>query len=300
MGGKKMRNKMDLKGLSISMIFKAESANYGESVGNVASLKKITRDKGDQYTYISRQAIRYNIVEQLGEQIATVKAEGSGDKKVIQFDAEATIDKYPEIDFFGYMKTEKKTAGKKRSAKVRLSNAISLETYKGELDYLTNKGLADRLGENMNVAQSEIHQSYYRYTITADLDQIGIDEVDNIEIPNEEKVRRVNKLLDTVSLLYRDIRGRREDLKPLFIIGGVYDIKNPVFQNALDVKENGLIVDKIEGVMFENIKKDTICGLVPNVFDNDDEIKEKLNAKLMPKFFEELKIRVESYYGKSC
>jgi len=295
-----MINKMDLKGLSISIIFKAESANYGESVGNVASLKKITRDKGDQYTYISRQAIRYNIVEQLGEKLATVKAEGSGDKKVIQFDSEATIDKYPEIDFFGYMKTEKKTSGKKRTAKVRLSNAISLETYKGDLDFLTNKGLADRLDENMNIAQSEIHQSYYRYTITADLDQIGIDEVDNIEVSNEEKVRRVNKLLDTVALLYRDIRGRREDLKPLFIIGGVYDIKNPVFQNALDVKENRLILDKIEGVMFENIKKDTICGLVPNVFDNDDEIKEKLNVQLMPKFFEELKTRVKNYYEKSC
>lgn len=295
-----MTNKMNLKGLSISMIIKAESANYGESVGNVASLKKITRDKGDQYTYISRQAIRYNIVEQLGEQLATVKAEGSGDKKVIQFDSEATIDKYPEIDFFGYMKTEKKTSGKKRSAVVRLSNAISLETYKGDLDYLTNKGLADRLDENMNIAQSEIHQSYYRYTITADLDQIGIDEVYSIEISNKEKARRVNKLLDTVAVLYRDIRGRREDLKPLFIIGGVYDIKNPIFQNILDIKNNSLSVDKIEGVMFENIKKDTICGLVSGVFDNDNEIKEKLNAQSMPKFFEELKRRVECYYGKSC
>lgn len=295
-----MTNKMDLKGLSISIIFKAESANYGESVGNVASLKKITRDKGDQYTYISRQAIRYNIVEQLGEQLASVKAEGSGDKKVIQFDSEATIDKYPEIDFFGYMKTEKKTSGKKRTAKVRLSNAISLETYKGDLDFLTNKGLADRLDENMNIAQAEIHQSYYRYTITADLDQIGIDEVDNIDIANNEKSRRVNKLLDTVALLYRDIRGRREDLKPLFVIGGIYDIKNPVFQNVLDVKDNRLSVEKIEGVMFENIKKDTICGVIPSVFNNDDEIKEKLNAQSMPKFFEELKVRVESYYGKCC
>lgn len=291
---------MDLKGLSISMIFRAESANYGESVGNVASLKKITRDKGDQYTYISRQAIRYNIVEQLGENVASVKAEGSGEKKVVQFDLEATIDKYPEVDFFGYMKTEKGTSGKKRTAKVRLSNAISLETYKGDLDFLTNKGLADRLDENMNIAQAEIHQSYYRYTITADLDQIGIDEVDNIEISNEEKARRVNKLLDTIAFLYRDIRGRREDLKPLFIIGGVYDIKNPVFQNVLDVRENKLLVEQIEGVMFDIIKDDTICGLVPNVFENDDEIKEKLNAKSMPKFFEELKAKVDNYYAKSC
>ncbi|MPW24507.1 type I-B CRISPR-associated protein Cas7/Cst2/DevR [Alkalibaculum sp. M08DMB] len=289
-------NNMKPKGLTISMVFEAESANYGESVGNVASLKKMARGKGDQYTYISRQAIRYNIVEQLGEAYAEVKAEGSGDKKVIQFDQNATIKDYPEIDFFGYLKTEKGSNGKKRSAKVRLSNAISLETFKGDLDFLTNKGLADRLKENMNIAQAEIHRSYYRYTLTADLDQIGIDEEYEMEINNQEKRRRVNKLLDTVSLLYRDIRGRREDLKPLFAIGGVYDIKNPVFQNVLDVKENRLVVEQIEGVLFDNIKKDTYCGLIEGRFNNDNEIKVKLNATAIPEFFNSLKAKVSEYY----
>lgn len=287
---------MKSKGLSVSIIFEAESANYGESVGNVASLKKIARGKGEQHTYISRQAIRYNIVEQLGEPYAEVKAEGSGEKKVIQFHPDATIQDYPEIDFFGYLKTEKGTGGKKRSAKVRLSNAISLETFKGDLDYLTNKGLADRLKENMNIAQAEIHRSYYRYTLTADLEQIGIDEEYEIEISNEEKVRRVKRLLDTVAVLYRDIRGRREDLKPLFAIGGVYDIKNPVFQNVLEVEDNSLVVEQIEGVLFENIKKDTYCGLIQGKFDNDNEIKNKLDSKSMPEFFEILKTKVSEYY----
>ncbi len=284
------------KGLTISIIFEAESANYGEGVGNVASLKKISRGKGNQYTYISRQAIRYNIGEQLGEEYAPVKAEGSGEKKVIQFDESATIDKYPEIDFFGYLKTEKKQSGKKRSAKVRLSNAISLEPYKGDLDFLTNKGLADRLKEDMNIAQAEIHKSYYRYTMVADLEQIGIDEEYKIELANEEKARRVKKLLDTVAFLYRDIRGRREDLKPLFAIGGVYDIKNPVFQNVLDVKENRLIVEQIKGVLFDNIAEDTQCGLVEGKFDNDNEIKAKLKAMTMPEFFNKLKSKVDDYY----
>ncbi len=291
-----MKNNLQPKGLTISMIFEADSANYGESVGNVASLKKMTRDKGEQYTYISRQAIRYNIVDQLGEKLAPVNAEGSGDKKVIQFSKDATIEDYPELDFFGYLKTEKSTGGKKRSAKVRLSNAISLETFKGDLDFLTNKGLADRINENMNIAQSEIHRSYYRYTIVADLEQIGIDEVYNIEIDNKEKIRRVHKLLDTIAFLYRDIRGRREDLKPIFAIGGVYDIKNPVFENALNVKDNRLVVKQIEGVMFDVFKEETVCGLVEGKFDNDNEIKEKLNALSMPEFFNELKSRVKDYY----
>lgn len=295
-GERIMENSLKPKGLAISMIFEAESANYGEGVGNVASLKKLTRDKGEQYTYISRQAIRYNITEQLGEDIAPVKTEGSGEKKVVQFAEEATIRDYPEIDFFGYLKTEKGSGGKKRTAKVRLSNAISLETFKGDLDFLTNKGLADRINENMNIAQSEIHRSYYRYTIVMDLDQIGIDEVYSIELEKAEKARRVHKLLNTIAFLYRDIRGRREDLKPIFAIGGVYDIKNPIFENVLDVKDNRLVVKQIEGVMFDSIKEDTSCGLIEGKFDNDNEIKEVLNALTMPEFFEGLKGKVKDYY----
>ncbi len=287
---------MENKGLAVTIIFQAESANYGEALGNVASLKKISRDNGDQYTYISRQAIRYNIVEQLGEEQAPVSAEGSGDKKVVQFAPNAMITDYPEIDFFGYLKTEKGTGGHKRSAKVRLSNAISLETFKGDLDFLTNKGQADKLNEHMNLAQAEIHRSYYRYTVTIDLDEIGIDKGYDVEIDNEEKARRVKKLMDTLAFLYRDIRGRREDLKPLFIIGGVYDVKNPVFQNVVDIKNNVLDVAKIEGVLYDTIQAQTLCGVVDNQFVNDSEIKEKLVATNMPTFFKEIKSKVTDYY----
>ncbi len=287
---------MKIKGLTITMIFQAESANYGESVGNVASLKKISRGQGDQYTYISRQALRYNIAEQLGEDLAPVKAEGSGDKKVVQFSEDATIDKYPEIDFFGYLKTEKGTGGKKRSAKVRLSNAISLESFKGDLDFLTNKGQADKIKENMNIAQAEIHRSYYRYTIAADLDQIGEDKEYGISLDNGERARRVKRLLDTVAFLYRDIRGRREDLKPLFAIGGVYDIKNPVFQNVVSVKNNCIDVAEIKGVLYNSINDDTYCGVVDRSFDNTNELKERLHASSMPEFFTLLKQKVDMYY----
>ena len=155
---------MKKKGLTFTAIFLAQSANYGEGIGNVAALKKLSRNKGEQYTYISRQAIRYNIIEQLGEGKSPVKAEGSGDKKVVQFSADTTIKDYPELDFFGYMKTIKGENSKNRSAIVRLSNAISLETFKGDLEFLTNKGLADRIGEFPNIAQAEIHKSYYKYT----------------------------------------------------------------------------------------------------------------------------------------
>lgn len=284
------------KGLTMTIVFEAESANYGEGIGNVAALKKLSRGNGSQYTYISRQAIRYNIVDQLGEAKAEVEAMGSGDKKVVQFSSKTTITDYPELDFFGYLKTEKGSTGKKRSAIVRLSNAVSTETFKGDLDFLTNKGLADRLNENMNIAQAEIHKSYYVYTVAIDLDQIGIDTNDNIELLKEEKARRVEKLLDTIAFLYRDIRGRRENLAPLFVIGGVYDIKNPIFENLVKVKENKILVQDIDSGIFENMRKDTSCGVVEGKFDNTQEIKDILNSTTIPKFFEQLKAKVREYY----
>lgn len=298
---------MDKKGLTFTAIFLAESANYGEGIGNVATLKKISRNRGEQYTYISRQAIRYNIVEQLGENKANVKAEGSGDKKVVQFSAETTIKDYPELDFFGYMKTVKGDNSKNRSAIVRLSNAVSLETFKGDLEFLTNKGLVDRIDRNEkvfpNIAQAEIHKSYYKYTVTIDLDKIGIDELDEIEIENEEKARRVNKLLDTISLLYRDIRGRREDLKPLFIIGGVYDIKNPFFENVVDVRNNKILVEKLTSGIYDFIENDTAVGIVKEQFENDTELETELakkNIKVLnvPEFFKQLKNKIDEYYTK--
>ena len=295
---------MEKKGLTFTAVFLAQSANYGEGIGNVAALKKISRNRGEQYTYISRQAIRYNIIEQLGEPLSPVNAEGSGDKKVVQFSAETTIKDYPELDFFGYMKTTKGENSKNRSAIVRLSNAVSLETFKGDLEFLTNKGLADRAGEFPNIAQAEIHKSYYKYTLTIDLDKIGVDELDNINIDNKEKARRVKKLLDTISLLYRDIRGRREDLKPLFIIGGVYDIKNPFFENIVDIKNNRFAVEKLYSGIYDYIEKDTLCGIVKEQFDNDTEVETELKKKNItitdtPEFFKKIKEKVDEYYDKS-
>ncbi len=149
-----------------------------------------------------------------------------------------------------------------------------------------------------NIAQSEIHKSFYAYTITIDLDKIGIDENDNIEIPLPERAKRVNNLLQTVKFLYRDIKGRRENLSPIFAIGGVYSIKNPFFENRLKLDSNRLLVDTILSVIeFDNhIKENTCVGLVKGILSNDQEIVEKLNAKAMAELFAKLESEVNAYY----
>lgn len=288
-------------GLTLSIIFEAGSANYGESFGNISELKKLTRGNGETYTYISRQAIRYNIVNQLGWDTTPVSAEGRGDKKVVQFQASTTIANYPEIDLFGYMKTVKETNATTRSAVVRLSNAISLEPFASDLEFLTNMGLSVRAeGKdiNNNIAQSEIHRSYYAYTITVDLDRVGIDG--DISISVEERVKRILLLIDAIQFLYRDIRGRRENLSPLFAIGGVYKRKTPYFDNRLHISKNKLNMDAVKSAIecCDDAKENTVMGLVEGIFSNDNEIKEKLDVKAINDFFAIIKKEVEAVYNE--
>ena len=280
---------MNRNGLTMTIIFQAESANFGEGIGNLTVLKKYSRGDRNQYTYISRQALRYNIIQQLGYDNTPI----SNESGVVQFAADASIDKYPEVDLFGYMKTVSKkdnNAGKSstRSAVVRLSNAVSLEPFNSDLDFLTNMGLAKREGYDNAIAQSEIHRSLYAYTITIDLDRIGEDG--DISLPNDEKINRVEALLKTIMFLYRDIKGRRENLSPLFVIGGVFNRKNPFFSNAINVKNGKLNISSIKSVldMMQEEREFVKVGLANGIFNNENEIISELDAKGVGEVFNEI------------
>ena len=53
---------MKKDGLTLTMVFLAESANYGEGVGNITTLKKMTRGDYQQYSYISRRHLKMIIL----------------------------------------------------------------------------------------------------------------------------------------------------------------------------------------------------------------------------------------------
>ena len=286
---------MKREGLTFTMVFLAESANYGEGIGNITTLKKMTRGNCEQYSYISRQAMRYNIIQQLKWDNTPV----DGKSGVVQFAPSVSIKDYPEIDLFGYMKTTKGDSASTRSAVVRLSNAISLEPYQSDLEFLTNMGMAKRGNLGNAIAQSEVQRSYYAYTIAIDLERIGVDQ--DGEIAQEEKADRVMQLLDVVHYLYRDIKGRRENLSPLFVIGGRYSRKTPFFENRIRVENNCLSTNTLLELMKEDeaILEYTYVGVTTEIFDNEKEIKDKLKAETVGDAFKRLKKEVEEYYGES-
>ena len=288
---------MNKKGLTLTAVFEAESANYGEGIGNITTLKKMSRADGNMYTYISRQALRYSIVQQMDADNTPVVFNGT-----IQFSPTASIRDYPEIDLFGYMKTKGKSGddaggADTRSAVARLSNAISLEPYNSDLDFLTNMGLAKRGGADgnalpNNIAQSEIHRSLYSYTVTVDLDRVGVDV--GIEIPMEERCRRVCSLLDTLQFLYRDIKGRRENLAPVFAVGGVYSRKTPYFEGRVRLQNGRLNIAAVRELIgsCEDTAENTVVGAIPE-YEADCS---GLAGGSVSSMFGSLKKAVKEYY----
>ena len=88
------------KGLTVSVVFNAQSLNYGEGIGNISELKKLTRGDGSVYTFASRQAIRYDIArlgnKMFGWNLEVVdKAKGT-----VQFKEDLTIEDSQEMDLF--------------------------------------------------------------------------------------------------------------------------------------------------------------------------------------------------------
>ncbi len=297
-------------GLTITMIFKAQSLNYSEGIGNIAELKKLTRGNGDVYTFASRQALRYDIARLGNEMFNWNLQVVDKDKKTVQFSDKYTIEDSEEMDLFGYMRTIGKSDDKDgganvRSAVVRLSNAISLEKYKSDIEFLSNKGMADRIKEHPNIANLEQHLSYYTYTVTIDLSKVGIDC--DIELSNEVKKNRVIQLLEILKVLNRNIRGREENLSPVFVIGGIYTLNSPFFLGRIalnDKKEKfELDVDMLKDAMSlklgeEFIKDDTRVGIVKNTFSNEDKINEMVDNKVgtVQEFFEDIESKVSEYY----
>lgn len=291
------------KALTMSVIFQANSLNYGEGIGNISELKKIHRGNGDVFTFASRQSIRYDIVrlgnEWFGWNLDTVDKK----KGTVQFKEEVSIVDSTEMDLFGYLKTGKKS--EKRPAVVRLSHAISLEPYKSDMEFLNNMGLAERINDNPNLANIEQHDSLYTYTITIDLDRVGKDG--DVEISTEEKIKRIHELLDVMKLLNRNIRGRQETLSPLFVIGGVYKVANPFFLGRIQLsnqsKEWKLRTDVIESTLEtsfggEVVGDKTYIGYIKGIFENEDQFVELVGNRAISveHFFEQIKQDTKDYF----
>jgi CRISPR-associated protein Cst2 len=314
---------------------RATSLNYGENIGNVSILKKLSLGDNSQITYVSDKALKYDIrrkgKEEKGWRLLDEKVkeliEKSKEGKKLNVDkfAKELVQEYQEFDLFGGLLTNLKGAdGKKvelsygdsvkRTAPVKITYAYSISKFQGDMDFMNNIEAYNRYIRHIEqkdaqvITQSEQHTTHYYYTVAIDLDRIGVWETENGTeevIPAEEKAKRVKDLLDIIRTLSRQIRGRYENLSPIFVIGGIYKVKNPFFMGcigATETEDGKLLLDvnrllDCKGIIPEEERDNTLCGLLSGFFANEQEIREKLKCKSVGEVFEALKNKVGEIYG---
>jgi CRISPR-associated protein Cst2 len=316
---------------------KATSLNYGENIGNVSILKKLSLGDNSQVTYVSDKALKYEIRRKgkeekgwrlLDEEVKEL-VKGSLKNKKLDVDdfGKVLLQTYEEFDLFGGLLTNLKGVESKkvelsygdsvkRTAPVKLTYAFSISKFQGDMDFMNNIDAYNRYIKHIEqkeaqvITQSEQHTAHYHYTLAVDLDRIGVwePEIGTEEVISaEERAKRVKDLLDIIRTLSRQIRGRYENLSPIFVIGGIYKIKNPFFMGSVSAKETEdgkLLLDinrllDCKGIIPEEERKNTLCGLLSGYFANEEEIREKLNCKSVGEVFEELKKKVGEIYGVS-
>jgi CRISPR-associated protein Cst2 len=321
---------------------RATSLNYGENIGNVSILKKLSLGDNSQITYVSDKALKYDIRRKgkeekgwrlLDEKVRELIENSTRNRTRERVDLDDSfvrgLFEYQEFDLFGGLFTKdlfnaknlyfrgQKVDSIKRSSPVKITYAFSISKFQGDMDFMNNIDAFNRYIKHIKpeesdrqqaIPQSEQHTAHYYYTIAIDLDRIGVWETENGTeevIPAEEKAKRVKDLLDIIRTLSRQIRGRYENLSPIFVIGGIYKVKNPFFMGCIGAKETEdgkLLLDvnrllDCKGIIPEEERDNTLCGLLSGFFANEQEIREKLNCKSVGEVFDELKNKVGEIYG---
>jgi len=304
--------------LNIAYITKVNIASLNGSEGtggNLTVMKKISNYNGDEFAYVSGQALRRYLKEtlmQLGETICSVDKDGNPTfKEKDKFiDLNKSIDdklkkkmfeEVCDLDLFGYMLPK----GDRRWSPVKVTPLVSLLPYKGEYDYLTRKKkVAREDAKNGNIVQIEIDtMNFMRGNIMVNVDHIGCDideytyESSKI-LEDNKKNKRVNILLDAIKNFNGGAKQARnlEDISPKFIVIAKQKTGNPFLLNALSVDKDGNInIENIKNAIEDNDVDEYIVGIAKeNIFNNTDEVIKELNAVSIKEAINRYKLDIET------
>jgi len=256
-------NNSNRKYIVMDIVFYGSSLNYDQGAGNYQELKKITKWDGKQYILVSRYALRYSILHWANklfpdkwklagkEEFDLVKGGVAHPKQ--ELIKNNNILNFPEFDLFGFMiakkkkeKSEDKAAEKEegevattRVSPVKISHAISLTPYNYDSHFMANLDVMKRAGgKGSNPVTIEEKKDFYVYNIVIDVNRVGkytkeehgIKDVDDITF--NDVTTRIDKLIETIFNLKREIKGRMEDLSPWLVICGLYN--NGKYETYLD------------------------------------------------------------------
>lgn len=277
------------------------TSNYGESLGNISSVQKVYRE-GKEYATRSRESLKNAICVQAGLYDDLQTSVDGAMQKLVTKDINAATCKALEG---GYMSTKDVTYI--RNSSFYLTDAVSVEPFISDARFHNNLYLATNFAKanGLNVQnnskdcglmpyQYEYDKSIKIYSITIDLEKVGVDQNFDAEASNEEKCSRVLSIIDAVENLSLVVKGNLDNAEPIFIAGGLSPRKTHMFENAVKVVGKNLVVEPIK----EKLDMGFSCGLMRNgQLGNEDEIIRELNPTTVPKFFNQLIEDVKAYFA---
>lgn len=296
---------MEKNSLTLTVIANMTS-NYSEGLGNIASVQKVFK-KGRAYSVRSRESLKNAIMVQSGMYNDLQTELDGAAQKLANENITAANNRALEG---GYMSTKGITYI--RNSSFYVTDAISCDEFVNEtrfhnnLYFASNRAKAEGISvqegnrDNNKVGlmpyQYEYDKSLKIYSLTIDLTMIGKD--DNFEIPeasNEEKIERVNSILNAVENLSLIVKGNMDNAEPVFVIGGLSERKTHYFENVVNVKNNKL---QLTEDLKDKLSKGFSCGFLKGEnLSNEAEIAETLNPLSVSAFFDGLRKDVKAYYG---
>ena len=276
------------------------TSNYGESLGNISSVQKVFRE-GREYATRSRESLKNAICVQAGLYEDLQTSLDGAMQKLVNKDINAATCKALEG---GYMSTKDVTYI--RNSSFYLTDAVAAEPFISDTRFHNNLYLATNYAKANGLSvqndadkcglmpyQYEYDKSIKIYSLTIDLEKVGVDENFGTEADNEEKLSRVLAIIDAVENLALVVKGNLDNAEPIFVVGGLSPRKTHMFENAVRAAGKNLVIEPIK----EKLETGFSCGLMRNGhLGNEDEIVRELNPKTVPKFFGDLREEVKEYF----
>ena len=278
------------------------TANYGEGLGNISAVQKVY-SHNKVYASKSSESLKNALCVQSGfYDELTTRVDGAAQKNA---NAEVNAATNRALEG-GYLSTGELTY--KRNSSFYVTDAIAVDPFINEAQFHNNLYLAENYAKanNRNLQeygkesglmpyQYEYDKGLKIYSLTIDLDRIGVDENFSQEADTEEKIARVNVLLDAVENLSLVVKGSLDNAEPIFVVGGISKRKTHVFENSVKVHSLKLNINALREKMNDNFS----CAMMRNgQFVNEDDIVRELSPKRVGEFFSDLKEQVRAYYSK--
>lgn len=280
------------------------TSNYGEGLGNIASVQKVFRD-GRTYATRSRESLKNAIMVNSGMyDDLKVEVDGATQKKA---DEDINASNCRALEG-GYMNTSGQT--KIRKSSFYLTDAVACDEFVNETRFHNNLFLAGRYARDNKINlqekakesglmpyQYEYDKSMKQYSLTIKLDEVGVDTNFSAEASIEEKIDRVNSILTAVENLALTVKGNLDNAEPIFIVGGIGTYNTHYFENVVRVKKGLLNISKD---LKDKLNKGYKVGLLEgNNFINEAQIKEELKTVTITSFFDQVKKEVKEYYASN-